>query len=101
MLDPDRIPPKDDKGIGANIVAAVLLTVLAIPVLFLATCVPAGFVIAGMPDPRLGIGVLLTGAIVLCAALAYHADMPGKRIGFIAAAIEIAALGAYLLIYLH
>ena len=99
MLDPDREPHRDDKGWGANIVAAVLLTVLAIPVLVIATCVPASLMMIAIPIPAVVIGVLIAAAAALCAALAYHAEYPGKRIGFIIAALEIIGFGLYLLIY--
>lgn len=99
MLDPDRDPHRDHKGWGANIVAAVLLTVLAIPVLVVATCIPAGLIMVAIPIPGLVIGVIVAAAAALCAALAYHAEYPGKRIGFIIAALEIVAFGIYLLIF--
>ena len=101
MLDPDRRQRKKSEGIGANIAAAVLLTVVAIPLLLLATCVPVGFILVAVPYPEPVIGGILALATVLSAALAWHADTPGKRIGFIIAAIEIAALGVYLLFYLN
>jgi hypothetical protein len=99
MLDPGHEPPKDKKGLGTNIVAAVLLTILAIPVLFIATCVPAGLIMVAIPYPTLVIGVIVAASAAFCAALAYHAEYPGKRIGFIVAAIEIVAFGTYVLIY--
>jgi hypothetical protein len=99
MLDPSREPRKDDKGWGANIAAAVLLTVLALPVLVVATCVPASLIMIAIPIPAVVIGVIVAAASALCAALAYHAEYPGKRVGFIIAALEIIGFGAYLLIF--
>lgn len=95
MLDPDREPKPT--SLTANIVAAVLLTIFALPVLLIAGCIPALILEGILPNPTLAIGGVFILAVGICAALAYRAQIAGYRIGFILAAVEVVLFGLYLL----
>ncbi len=99
MLDPDRTPKPT--SLTANIVAAVLLTLFAIPVLLVAGCVPTMILVWITPKPTFVIGGVCVLAVAACAALAFHAETPGHRIGFIVGAIEVVLFCAWLLFFLR
>lgn len=91
MLDPNRNPEPPSRT--ANIVAAVLLTIFALPILATAGCFPFMILSAVVPDIRIAVVILFVLALAFCGALAYHAQAPGYRVGFIIAAAEVAILG--------
>ncbi|GAA0575223.1 hypothetical protein [Rhizomicrobium electricum] len=94
MLDPDRTPKPT--SLTANIVAAVLLTIFAVPVLLIAGCIPTMILAWIVPNPAIAIGGVCFLGVCGCAALAYHAESTGYRIGFIVAAVEVVLFGIYL-----
>ena len=98
MLDPDRPPRNNDRGLAANVIAAVVLTILAVPMLVFASCIPVVAVNAVVSDIRLAVGIVAILALAICVFLAYHADIPGLRIGYIMAAIEVVAFAAWLIL---
>lgn len=94
MLDPNHEP--EPTNLTANIVAAVLLTIFAIPVLLIAGCIPTVILGLIVPDPAFAIGGVCFLAVCGCTAIAYHAESTGIRIGSIVAAVETVLFGLYL-----
>jgi hypothetical protein len=97
MLDPDRTPKPT--SLTANIVAAVILTIFAIPVLLIAGCIPTMILAWIVPRPEFAVGGVCILAVAGCAALAHRAESTGYRIGFIIGAIEVVLFALYLLFY--
>lgn len=98
MLDPDRTPKPT--SLTANIVAAVLLTIFALPVLLVAGCFPAMILSVIHRDMKFVVGGVCVLAIGVCAVFAHRAPSAGYRIGFIIAAIEVALFGLFALFVL-
>ena len=94
------VEPHEDSSTGSKI-AAFVVTLIAIPFLFVATCVPVGFIGMASGTPVIVFGIYGVSLVGFGIYKAVRTNNPGIRWGIIAALLAAAIYAAVTFLPLH